>query len=194
MDSETENTSKLLAFILRHKPESIGLQLDPEGWARISCLVEQGRAAGHLLNLGCVMQAIHAGTKRRYEVSEDGLFIRAIQGHSSLQVQRQLQAAHPPEWLFHGTATRFLPSIQEQGLVPSGRHHVHLSSDQATAIEVGRRHGEPVVLRIAAQRLHAGGHMFHQVENGVWLTSSVPPGFLSLAHEGFRSACRESGA
>ncbi|UMT86926.1 phosphotransferase [Paracidovorax citrulli] len=52
-----------------------------------------------------------------------------------------------------------------------------------TALEVGRRHGEPVVLRIAAQRLHAGGHMFHQVENGVWLTSSVPPGFPSLAHD-----------
>ncbi|ATG95597.1 phosphotransferase [Paracidovorax citrulli] len=50
-------------------------------------------------------------------------------------------------------------------------------------MEVGRRHGEPVVLRIAAQRLHAGGHMFHQVENGVWLTSSVPPGFPSLAHD-----------
>lgn len=180
MDSETENTSKLLAFILRHKPESIGLQLAPEGWARISCLVEQALAAGHRLDSGSVMQAVHAGTKRRYELSEDGLFIRAIQGHSSMQVQRQLQAVHPPEWLFHGTATRFVTSIQAQGLVPAGRHHVHLSGDQATAMEVGRRHGEPVVLRIAAQRLHAEGHVFHQVENGVWLTSSVPSGYLSL--------------
>lgn len=180
MDCETENASKLLAFILRHKPESIGLQLEPEGWARISSLVERALATGHRLDTNVVVQAVHAGSKRRYEISEDGLFIRAIQGHSSPQVQRQLQAISPPPWLFHGTATRFLASIQAHGLVPAGRHHVHLSSDQTTAMEVGRRHGDPVVLQIAAQRLHAEGHIFHRVENGVWLTLSVPPGYLSL--------------
>ena len=38
-----EALSKLMSYILRHDPESIGISLDSEGWARISDLV-QGHA------------------------------------------------------------------------------------------------------------------------------------------------------
>jgi putative RNA 2'-phosphotransferase len=43
---------------------------------------------------------------------------------------------------------------------------------------VGRRYGSPVVLMVDAGRMHVQGHVFHQAENGVWLTDAVPPLFL----------------
>nr|WP_308602047.1 RNA 2'-phosphotransferase [Massilia sp. Dwa41.01b] len=86
----------------------------------------------------------------------------------------------PPPQLYHGTATRFLDAIREEGLRPGSRHHVHLSPDHATAVEVGARHGKPVVLRVDAATMHADGLRFYQADNGVWLTESVPPGYLDV--------------
>jgi putative RNA 2'-phosphotransferase len=85
----------------------------------------------------------------------------------------------PPALLYHGTATRFLPSIQLEGLKPGQRQYVHLSEDVQTATAVGQRYGKPVVLTIAAGAMHGHGHKFYQAENGVWLTLAVPRDFLS---------------
>jgi putative RNA 2'-phosphotransferase len=86
----------------------------------------------------------------------------------------------PPEYLFHGTATRFLDSILAEGLRPGSRHEVHLSTDVSTAISVGQRHGKAVVLRVDALRMHQQGFAFFQAENGVWLSERVPSAFLEL--------------
>lgn len=76
---------------------------------------------------------------------------------------------------------RFLDSIRERGLVPGSRHHVHLSARRAIALEVGRRYGSPVLLEIDARDMHLAGHLFHQAENGVWLTERVPVRFIREA-------------
>ena len=55
-----------------------------------------------------------------------------------------------------------------------------ISDDAATAVKVGTRHGKPVVLQVAAERLHAQRHEFFGSHNGVWLTAYVPTEFLSL--------------
>ena len=75
---------------------------------------------------------------------------------------------------FHGTATRFLESIRAQGLLAGRRQHVHLSADEVTAVKVGQRHGQPVVLRIRARAMHSAGRVFYLSANGVWLTEHVP--------------------
>jgi putative RNA 2'-phosphotransferase len=85
----------------------------------------------------------------------------------------------PPDVLYHGTVARFLTGIRTQGLVRGRRHHVHLSPDHASAVAVGRRRGEPVVLRIDAAGMHVAGHAFYRAANGVWLTEHVPPQWIS---------------
>ncbi|WP_205965059.1 RNA 2'-phosphotransferase, partial [Rahnella sp. Larv3_ips] len=85
----------------------------------------------------------------------------------------------PPEFLYHGTATRFLESILQQGLIAGSRHHVHLSQDITTAVAVGQRYGKPAVLKVEALRMHQQGFNFFQAENGVWLTNHVPVYFIS---------------
>lgn len=41
-----EANSKFLSYVLRHKPEAIGLELDPEGWAMV---VQLGSLASKLI-------------------------------------------------------------------------------------------------------------------------------------------------
>lgn len=60
------------------------------------------------------------------------------------------------------------------------RHHVHLSPDLQTAIKVGSRRGQPVILVVDAARMTADGHVFMVSSNGVWLTDAVPVAYLSL--------------
>jgi len=84
----------------------------------------------------------------------------------------------PPEELYHGTAERFVKSIRKKGLVAKGRNFVHLSSTKETAMEVGRRHGRPVVLVVKAKRLYDEGNEFYHPTEETWLTKYVPPDYI----------------
>jgi putative RNA 2'-phosphotransferase len=106
--------------------------------------------------------------------------IRASQGHS-LDVELGYEQKPPPAVLFHGTASRFVQSIREQGLMKQGRHHVHLSTETVTAMAVGKRYGQPVLLQVDAAKMHADGHIFFVSENSVWLTEAVPPRYILFA-------------
>ncbi|PCE33418.1 RNA 2'-phosphotransferase [Burkholderia ubonensis] len=174
-----DETGKYLSYILRHAPQAIGLQLDPEGWADLNALIAGASRDGRALDPATIHAVVASNDKKRFALSDDGRRIRAVQGHSTPAVQRQYPERRPPDLLYHGTATRFLESIREQGLKAGARHHVHLSQDVTTAIAVGKRYGKPVVLAIDAQRMHARGFRFFVAENGVWLTDAVPAEFLS---------------
>ncbi|WP_282610351.1 RNA 2'-phosphotransferase [Pelagibius sp. Alg239-R121] len=173
---QLEKTSKFLSFVLRHKPEAIGIVLDANGWVPLSELIEKA-SSEIALTTDLIEQVVKTSEKQRFALSTDGDRIRANQGHS-VQVDLELVPKIPPAILFHGTATRFLDSIQEEGLRPGQRHHVHLSADRETAIAVGQRHGKVVVLEIASGEMQAKGHRFFQSENGVWLTNRVPAKFM----------------
>lgn len=176
--SKLVEASKFLSYLLRHEPQAIGLALDSEGWAALDALIDGAARQGRPLSRELIEQVAATSDKKRFELSADGLRIRAVQGHSTRSVDRSFEAKQPPDVLFHGTAARFLDSIRREGLTPGSRHHVHLSADEQTARAVGQRYGSPVVLAVDAGRMHAQGHVFHQAENGVWLTATVPPQFL----------------
>ena len=138
MDRPLTTASKFLSLILRHKPETIGVQLDPNGWVNIDQLLTAANTAGKLLDYDLLLRVVHENDKQRFAISDDGARIRANQGHS-VSVDLQLVPTPPPDMLYHGTVDRFLDSIREKGLVPGTRQHVHLSSDRRTAEIVGGR-------------------------------------------------------
>lgn len=177
MRSRTLELSKFLSFVLRHKPEAIGLTLDPQGWVAIDELIAKSSAAGTQFNRHELMHVVETSDKKRFSVSADGRHIRAAQGHS-VAVNLGLMPQRPPDVLYHGTATRFVDSILSEGLRPQARQQVHLSTDIETARRVGQRHGKPSVLTINAAGMHATGLLFFLADNGVWLTDHVPAEFL----------------
>lgn len=182
--SDRVGLSRLLSYLLRHRPEKAGLALDAEGW------VDVGELLGGLARLHRpttfdeLAEAVATNDKRRFAFSADRKRLRASQGHS-VAVDLGLGPTAPPALLFHGTVVRFVPRILEGGLVKGRRRHVHLSASRETARRVGARRGEPVLLAVRAAACAASGHEFFLSANGVWLTERVPPEFLAVdAEEG----------
>ena len=174
-----ESLSKFLSLVLRHRPEEIGLALDGHGWADVDELVALSNSKGMPLTREIVLEIVVTSDKRRFALSPDGKRIRANQGHS-IAVNLNLTPQEPPATLFHGTATRFAQSIRANGLLPGSRQHVHLSWNAAIAMDVGSRHGKPLILVIRASEMHRDGYDFFLSDNGVWLTSTVPPCYLEF--------------
>lgn len=178
MSKKNTDISKFLSYVLRHQPEAIDLSLDKEGWAGISDLILCSVKEGYTLDNNLLRNIVDNSDKKRFTISDDGLRIRAAQGHSTQQVDIAYKEKTPPDILYHGTATRFISVIREQGLIPLSRQYVHLSPDEDTAIRVGQRHGKPVVLKIKALNMYEQGFEFFQADNGVWLTDTVPYRFI----------------
>lgn len=170
--------SKYISLILRHKPEVIGITLDEHGWADAFALIRG--VAKKYPEFGWVQlqKIVETDTKRRYSFNEDMTLIRANQGHS-VQVDVELEEVKPPQFLYHGTAEKYVESIKELGLLPKSRLYVHLSHDADTALDVGKRHGEPVIYIIQSGLMHADGFKFYKSKNGVWLTNHVPTYYLA---------------
>ena len=175
--------SKFLSLILRHKPEVIGIQLDKYGWADVEELINKMQVTGRMIDRGKLEQIVATDSKQRYSFNEDRTKIRANQGHSIL-VDVELTEQQPPDVLYHGTAERFLGSIVQEGLKPMGRLYVHLSTDKQTAMQVGKRHGKPVILRVDSKSMYKDGEKFFLSENGVWLIKVVDKKYLDIEGEG----------
>ncbi|MFX4954922.1 RNA 2'-phosphotransferase [Acinetobacter baumannii] len=173
--------SQYLSFILRHKPEEIGLTLDLEGWANIEELISKSQPVKNVaLDEEIIKNIVSNSDKKRFQISDDGKLIRAVQGHSTTSVDITLNKLKPPTYLYHGTAQRFIDSIKEQGLISKDRQYVHLTENRDTALTVGARYGKPEILVIYALKMHDSGFEFFQAENGVWLSKHVPIEFIAF--------------
>ncbi|MCO1336960.1 RNA 2'-phosphotransferase [Microbulbifer sp. OS29] len=171
MSKEFNAISKYFSYLLRHRPNSIGLSMDENGWVSIDELVQ--KTVDFKLSRDIVAVVVETNDKQRFSISENGAFIRANQGHS-VGVHLGLKPIDPPEFLLHGTAKRFIRAIRNEGLKKMQRHHVHLSDSQAVARSVGARYGKPIFLQVAAKSMHNNGFIFYRSVNNVWLVESVP--------------------
>lgn len=169
--------SRYLSFILRHKPETIGITLDDHGWANVEELIAGIKNDIGSFDMETLEKIVATDDKQRYSFNEDKTLIRANQGHS-IPVDVELEEVIPPDYLYHGTGLKYVDSIEKMGLIPKSRLYVHLSTSLLTAFEVGKRHGEPVVFRIDTKAMVEDGYKFYRSLNGVWLTKEVPPRYI----------------
>lgn len=169
--------SVFISLILRHKPETIGITIDEYGWANVKELIDGINNSGRTINMDILEEIVRTDEKNRYSFNKDKTKIRANQGHS-IPVNVELKEKTPPDILYHGTATRFLENIKQQGIKSMSRLYVHLSKDQETAFKVGDRHGKSVVLIIDAKRIHNDGIKFYLSENNVWLTKYIDSKYI----------------
>lgn len=174
---KTNETSKFISLILRHKPEAIGITLDEHGWANVDELIA-GVSKTHPLTRELLEEIVRTDEKQRYSFNEKHTLIRANQGHS-IPVDVELEEMAPPQVLYHGTGEKYVDSIDRHGLIPKSRLYVHLSADVETAHKVGARHGKPVIYQVDCAAMVEAGYKFYCSANHVWLTKSVPPQFLS---------------
>ena len=112
-------TSKFVSLILRHKPETIGIQLDEHGCANVEELIA-GISKTHEINREILEEIVRTDNKQRFTFNEDKTKIRTNQGHS-IPVDVELPEAVPPDRLWHGTGEKYVASIDQQGLIPESR-------------------------------------------------------------------------
>jgi len=174
------STSKFLSLVLRHQPEVVGMTLSEEGWLDIDELIANANERGNKLSLELLHEVVATNDKKRFALSDDGLRIRASQGHSVSGVDLKLDEQTPPDTLYHGTVAAFLESIRADGLRKRSRNYVHLSAEETTATKVGARRGKPVILQVDAATMHQQGHRFFVSANGVWLVDAVPTAYLTF--------------
>ncbi|RGE98636.1 RNA 2'-phosphotransferase [Catenibacterium sp. AM22-15] len=167
-----ERKSRRLSYILRHCPESIGLELDDHGYGDVQKILDALN-----ITLKQLDTIVREDEKQRYSYNVDHTRIRANQGHS-IPVNADLKEVQPPDILYHGTATRFVSSILEEGILSQTRLYVHLSQDKETATKVGSRHGEPYVFIIDTKQMYKDGYKFFLSENNIYLTKIIPTKYL----------------
>ena len=107
------NTSKFVSLILRHKPETIGIQLDEHGWANVEELIA-GISKTREFNREMLEEIVRTDSKQRFTFNEDKTKIRANQGHS-IPVDVELPEVVPPDRLWHGTGEKYVASIDQEG-------------------------------------------------------------------------------
>lgn len=164
---------RFISLVLRHNPDAAGITLDKQGWADTEKLIAGIKATGRKIDMETLERIVRENNKQRYSFNEDKSKIRANQGHS-IPVEVGMEIKTPPDILYHGTARGSLDSIRLQGIRKMNRLYVHLSPDAETAINVGKRHGKPVVLTVDAKRMAADGYIFRLSDNGVWQSEDIP--------------------
>ena len=171
--------SKLLSLILRHNPDKIGITLDKNRWVDVNILLANIKKEKVDLTFSELKGIVDNNNKKRFAFSDDFKKIRASQGHS-LEIDLDYKEQKPPDILFHGTATKNLNLILTDGIKKMSRHHVHLSQDVVTALQVGKRHGKPLILKVDSIRMYSDRFVFYLSENNVWLTEFVPAQYLKI--------------
>ncbi|HSG31940.1 MAG TPA: RNA 2'-phosphotransferase [Thermodesulfobacteriota bacterium] len=175
-NNKEKKISKFLSYVLRHNPESIGLNLSEDGWADVKELIEKAKHK-IVFDFNELKQVVKNNDKQRFALSDDFCEIRANQGHST-DVKVEFEEVKPPAILYHGAPNKVVGSIMKTGLKKMKRHHVHLSPDEKTAAVVGSRRGEFTILEIEAMRMRADGHKIYISNNGVYLVDEVPVKYI----------------
>ena len=173
------NISKLMAKALRHRPDVLGIVVDEHGWTDVNDMIDAIRKKYQGFNLETLECIVEESEKKRYSFNENHTKIRANQGHS-LPVDVELKIAAPPDVLYHGTARKNIETISAEGIKRMNRLYVHLSADIPTALNVGSRHGAPVVFEVDSRQMNRDGYQFYLSENGVWLSEFVPSQYIRL--------------
>jgi len=181
MNKNLIDISRFLSLVLRHKPESIGVKLDKNGWILVDELINKVNATKKYYNLtkDLLDEIVRTNDKKRFAYSQDGLKIRASQGHS-IDINLNLSVKVPPRYLYHGTSESAINSIKNDGLKKMNRNHVHMNENPIMSEKVGARHGKPKVLRIRALDMNNDGIKFYLSENKVWLTDDINAKYIDF--------------
>ncbi len=177
---ELDRLSRTMAGVLRHFPERFDLRMDRQGFVSLRDFVnalQRKQRRYHWLRPHHIVAIIETDNKGRYEY-RDGM-IRATYAHSF-----EVELDHPiggiPEKLYYPTTKEEVDIVLEVGLKPSDRKMVHLSKGIGDAVNAGRvRTPEPVILEVDSRGAMEDGIVIQKAGKTVYLTTDVPPKYLS---------------
>lgn len=132
--------AKLIAYSLRHAPEQLGLEPDPEGWVTLDDIAHgfDLHTPHDQLTPQSILQAIQQHNRGRFEVSDTR--IRALTGHTAMEYKIALQ---PPQAAFLRLSPKDADLALERGIEPVKRRYTRVYQGVGEASAKGK-----VLLRI----------------------------------------------
>ena len=183
-DRELNSLGRIIAGVLRHFPEKLGVMMDGHGWVDVSDFVEKigiSRSGFHWLRNHHIEAIALSDPKGRYQI--DGGMIRATYGHTVDVHLDDLPLADIDEF-FYPVTEEEIDIILEGGLHPIDRKHVHLSGSIDKALEAGRvRTEDPLILRIDGAKAKKNGIKIYQAGKDVYITDQIDSKYLSKVGE-----------
>jgi putative RNA 2'-phosphotransferase len=181
-DRELDSLGRIMAGVLRHFPEKLGVSMDGHGWVDISEFVEAvgGSRSGFQWLRDHHIEAIAlTDLKGRYQV--DGGMIRATYGHTIDIRLDDLPLAELNDFYYPVTEEE-IDIILEGGLNPIDRKHVHLSGSIEKAVEAGKVRTEiPLLLRIDGKKAREDGVKIYHAGKDVYITERIDAQYISKA-------------
>ena len=171
--------SKLMSYILRHRPDEFGLVLDGDGFIALKELQQAiaEEEGWSYVKRSHIREVASTSERKRFEVQDEK--IRAFYGHS-LPHRIHYEPASPPKILYHGTRRKTYPHILQRGLDPMGRQYVHLATSPELAVRIGRRRDpQPLLVEIQAQKASEEGVSFYQANPLIYLADHIPPTYIT---------------
>ncbi len=180
-EKRREKLSRLLTYILRHNPSSVGMELDDEGFSGVD--IEElarriSRRRGYeWVRPEHIKMVVERDPKGRFEMRD--WRIRATYGHT-VRVDKVGTPVRDIKVLFHGTTLRAWRNIDREGIKPQRRRYVHLSSSIEEAIEVASRHGpDVVVLEVDVEAMANDGYEVRKAGRSIYLVKEVPRRYIT---------------
>lgn len=191
-DSPEVRLSKTVSWILRHGAEQEGVELRPDGYARVQDLL--GRPKLKDMTLEALQDMVQKDAKTRFSLIQEPdpksgspepiWWIRANQGHSMKNVKLDLQPINnvsdiPTGIAVHGTNEQAWKLIKTQGLSKMKRNHIHLAQGvPGSGVISGMRGSASVLIYVDVQKALDAGIKFFLSANGVVLTEGDDSGIL----------------
>jgi putative RNA 2'-phosphotransferase len=166
--------SKLIAYIVQHRPDEFGLALDEEGFVSLKELQQAITEEGwSYVRRSHIIEAIYAGDRARFELKDDRI-------RDALFNQISYEPVSPSKILYQGARRRAYPHILQKGLAPMGHAYVLLATSPELATRMGRRRDpDPIIVEIQAQRAYENGVIFYQANPLIYLANHIPPSYIT---------------
>ena len=169
--------SRLLIYVLGHRPDEFGLVPDSDGFVTYKELIQAIHEEQGLRYVGKadINEALLG--KDRHLFQSDNKRIAAVEKKWRLNIETPLLSL--PRILFAAVRTKAHPVVMERGLVSAEGRYVVLSPDRGMALRIGRRRDpKPVLLEIMAAATENKGVDFYPFGD-LFLSRQIASKFIS---------------
>lgn len=176
---QLEDLAKVLTYLLCHRPDELGLVLDPEGFVPVKQLLKALGAEpgfGHVRrhHLEQLAGLLHPP---RFEMAAD-----RIRGLSPGPAHLRRPPEEPPSLLYIAISPKVHERVFEAGLKAPPGQELLLAQTRESALKLGRRRNpDPLLVTVQAQAAARSGVTLEGYGQEFWLAREIPRRFLQLA-------------
>jgi len=184
---EVDILGRIITGILRHKPDRYHIEINEKGYVNIDELVQEIRfnyRRFHFVGPSHIYAIVLTDSKGRYQLSDNKRYLRATYGHTIEVDLSDLPTDEIPETLYYPTNNEEFEIFKENGILPSDRRWIHLSSAKEKAYIAGLHHYDaPLIVPISTSILKEKGENLYRAGQGVYICKFVPPESIGAPEE-----------